>query len=99
MDDGRIEIVNRRSFFKFLPLAPVVMIAEGTRAATAHEAPSSPMVSIQLTAQKPAKQRSTQWVSCFAETDPSRQVSMSVGNDGRLWVKSKDDVWKRVVTE
>jgi hypothetical protein len=26
-------------------------------------------------------------------------VSMSVGRDGNLWVKSKDGDWKRVVTE
>jgi len=31
--------------------------------------------------------------------DPDKQVSMAVGDDGNLWVKSKDGQWKRVVTE
>jgi hypothetical protein len=87
--------MNRRSFFKFLPVAPVVLVAEGARAATADQAPSSPTMSLVLTAQKPSKHG---WLN-YSETDPTRQVSMSIGNDGRLWLKSKDDVWKRVVTE
>jgi hypothetical protein len=91
--------MNRRSFFKFLPIAPVVMISEGARAATADQAPSSPMMSFQLTAQKPAKHTSSKIFLTYPQSDPTRQVSMAVGNDGRLWLKSKDDVWKRVVTE
>lgn len=89
--------MNRRSFFKFLPVAPVVMIAEGARAATEDLAPSQPTISLQLNAQKTRSNQN----GCFpfVENDPTRQVSMSVGEDGRLWIKSKDDVWKRVATE
>ena len=28
-----------------------------------------------------------------------KQVSMAVGRDGNLWLKSEDGIWKRVVTE
>ena len=35
----------------------------------------------------------------MGETDATKQVSMAVGEDGNLWLKSKDGDWKRVVTE
>lgn len=89
--------MNRRSFFKFLPIAPVALAAEGARAATADEAPTDPVVSLKLTAQKKRNQSSQ--VLFMSEPDLTREVSMSIGQDGRLWLKSKDDVWKRVVTE
>lgn len=89
--------MNRRSFFKFLPVAPVALAAEGARAVTVDEAPADPVVSLMLTAQKKRNQSSQ--VFFMSEPDLTRQVSMSVGQDGRLWLKSKDDVWKRVVTE
>ena len=31
--------------------------------------------------------------------DPHKQVSMSVGEDGNLWIKTAYGQWKRVVTE
>jgi hypothetical protein len=31
--------------------------------------------------------------------DPHKQVSMSVGEDGHLWIKTAYGQWKRVVTE
>ena len=40
--------------------------------------------------------------SIFAQNykhDPHRQVSMSVGEDGHLWIKTAYGQWKRVVTE
>jgi hypothetical protein len=33
------------------------------------------------------------------KTDPDKQVSMAVGDDGNLWLKRKDGNWKKVVTE
>ena len=40
--------------------------------------------------------------SCWAtlpQSDPTKQVSMAVGDDGNLWLKRKDGEWKRIVTE
>jgi len=93
--------MNRRSFFKFLPVAPVILVAEGARAVTADQAPNESPVSLQLTARKPMQPKPGQVPGWFMqpEMDLSKHVSMAVGNDGRLWLKSKDDVWKRVVTE
>ena len=31
--------------------------------------------------------------------DPTKAVSIAVGDDGNLWLKRKDGEWKRVVTE
>ena len=89
--------MNRRNFFAFLPIAPVALIAEGARAATVDEAPSEPVVSLMLTAQKKRNQSSQ--VLFMSEPDLTRQVSMSVGQDGNLWLKPKGGEWKRVVTE
>lgn len=89
--------MNRRSFFKFLPVAPVVLVAEGARAATADQTPNEAGPSLQLSAYKPFQPKPGWFMQ--PQTDPTKLVSMAVGNDGRLWLKSKDDVWKRVVTE
>jgi hypothetical protein len=91
-------MMNRRSFFKFLPVAPVVMIAEGARAATADQAPPNKFIpTLQLIAyHKPVHQPG--WFS-NPVPDMNRAVSMSVGEDGKLWVRSKNKEWRRVVTE
>lgn len=103
--------MNRRSFFKFLPVAPVVLAAEGARAATVDQAPIGGTSNIVLHAAKWVKP-----LNCSAnltsredsltfrslhvpQYDPDKQVSMAVGQDGNLWIKSKNDEWKRVVTE
>lgn len=88
--------MNRRSFFKFLPVAPVVLIAEGVRAATVDQAPNE-SISLQLMAHHKPVHKPGRFMNPVP--DMNRVVSMSVGQDGKLWVKSKDDVWKRVVTE
>jgi len=95
--------MNRRSFFKFLPIAPVAFAAEGARAVTVDETPLDESVKLTLHAMKKVDSTCmnlhTSIVASYPVMDPSKSISMSVGNDGRLWIKSKDDVWKRVVTE
>lgn len=89
--------MNRRSFFKFLPVAPVVLVAEGARAATVDQAPDYNIIS--LTPQKKTKHNSDSMRFWMTESDMSRQLHISVGQDGKLWIRSRNDVWKRVVTE
>ena len=38
-------------------------------------------------------------VNGWVTTDPNKMVSMAVGEDGNLWLKSYGGEWKRVVTE
>lgn len=96
--------MNRRSFFKFLPIAPVALVAEGARAATSDEAPLDDGVKLVLHASKKSDGTCLNLhaggsLSSRMMTDFTTSVTMSAGNDGHLWIKSKDGVWKRVVTE
>jgi hypothetical protein len=97
------EVMNRRSFFKFLPIAPIALIAEGARAVTMDEAPNDQSVTLSLHAS--AREDGTcmnldkNYNTFATKVDYDRVVSMAVGEDGRLWIKSKNDEWRRVVTE
>jgi hypothetical protein len=98
------EVMDRRSFFKFLPVAPVVLAAEGARAVTADQAPNESNVTLKLQSHKKSDGMCMHIGGGYnlvspPQIDETRSVTMSVGQDGHLWVKSKDDVWKRVVTE
>jgi len=93
--------MNRRSFFKFLPIAPFVLAAEGARACIADGAPIPTATQIVLSGNKkpdPVK-TNTLGFSMPNGNDPNKQVSIAVGDDGYLWLKSKNGEWKRVVTE
>jgi hypothetical protein len=90
------KMMNRRSFFKFLPVAPVVLITEGARAVTADQAPENPYNTLALAANKKSVSESGGPVS---EAVWSKSVSIAVGEDGKLWVRSKNEEWRRVVTE
>jgi hypothetical protein len=91
------EVMNRRSFFKFLPVAPVVLIIEGARAATVDQAPDHNIMTLTPLKKSDYKPDSLRyWMS---ENDMSRELNISVGQDGKLWIRSKNDVWKRVLTE
>ena len=95
--------MNRRSFFKFLPLAPVALAAEGVRMASAHEAPPDNGVNLTLmgTIKDKYPNRNNLMYLSHGEpqTDPEKSVSMAVGEDGNMWLRSKGGEWKRIVTE
>ena len=77
--------MNRRKFFSFLPLAPAAMMVEGAKAEAESMAPEDNGVFITLQGSKPRKKTNDGFLSYPTEFDPSRKVSMSVGQDGRLW--------------
>jgi len=103
--------MNRRSFFAFLPLAPLALVAEGARAVTADCAPINNSYNITLNgASKVNKTKimETQFDNYYQpkisfvsmpQPDPDRAVTMAVGDDGDLWLKRKDGNWRKVVTE
>jgi len=91
--------MNRRSFFKFLPIAPVALAAEGAHAYNADYAPPKGQVHITLQGSKPSNRSPTSLGFKMNEPDLTRQVSMGVGEDGNLWLKTTKGEWKRVVTE
>ena len=95
--------MNRRKFFAFLPLAPVaaIAVAEEAKAKPSTEgAPIAETVRMTLCASKPSKRKENGFLTIYnTEQDPTKQVSMAVGDDGSPWIKNSSDEWKRVVTE
>ena len=98
--------MNRRKFFAFLPLAPAALITEGVRTAAASQAPPDHVISLTLmgTTKKSEKingyyENSPISIFTGVSSDPNKQVSMAVGEDGELWIRPKDKQWKKVVTQ
>ena len=95
--------MNRRSFFAFLPLAPFVAAGSVEAQAKPDISAGAPRdnemkITIQGSTDRPIGNK---YIGNFtmSEPDPSRNVAMSVGEDGNLWLKSQKGQWKRVVTE
>lgn len=93
--------MNRRKFFALLPAAPVAVATWPAEAATKEAAPHprEQTLVIQGTKDLIEKNDKSPIQIYFRESDPNKQVSMAVGEDGNLWIKPKDSEWKRVVTE
>lgn len=93
--------MNRRKFFSFLPIAPAALMVEGAQAEEVNLAPTDKTIKISMMASKHVPQPKNGLYSLHNKyvSDPSKQVSLSVGEDGNLWIKSNDNPWKRVATE
>jgi len=93
--------MNRRSFFKILPAAPVVLVAEGARAVTSEHAPTDDSFSIKINASKNDRPRGPNTAILGIRTvDPTRSATLSVGADGNMWLKnSSDDTWRKIMVE
>jgi len=91
--------MNRRSFFKFMPIAPAALMVEGAQAAAVCDRPRDGECHITLQGSKEEKRHPTSLGFALPTPDPHKQVSMAVGQDGNLWLKTKNGQWKRVVTE
>ena len=76
----------------------MALVAEGAKAHYSSEQPQHNELSIILGAVKPQAPNNTQTL-CFPVADSSREVAMSVGQDGNLWIKPKDGEWAKVVTQ
>jgi len=93
--------MNRRSFCKFLPAAPVVLMAEGARAASEY-APTDDSMSIKINASKKELPRgpNTAILGVTTQVDPTKSATLSVGSDGNMWLKnSSDDTWRKIMVE
>jgi len=94
--------MNRRSFFKILPVAPVVLMAEGAKAVTSEHAPTDDSCRIMINASKKELPRgpNTAILGATTRIDPTRSATLSVGADGNLWLKnSSDDTWRKIMVE
>lgn len=90
--------MNRRSFFKFLPVVPVALVAEGARACS-DDAPTGGGFLTLNGYEEEHHHESTDISFILPKLDPNRQISMAVGKDGNLWLKNSKSEWKKVVVE
>ena len=105
--------MNRRGLFRVFALSPFVAInAIAKERPTGEPDTEQPRLVLSGTEKSEPTERmritSDGFVvnyrppSIFAQNykhDPHKQVSMSVGEDGHLWIKTAHGQWKRVVTE
>ena len=97
--------MNRRGLFAAFALSPFIAVNAIAKPKPEGE-PHDQQTSLTLSASKPQKLKtnvgssgSFLMMDGWATNDPDKQVSMAVGEDGNLWLKSKGGEWKRVVTE
>ena len=76
--------MDRRAFFSFLPLAPVIAGAAIAEESNKDLKPTGSVPTLSL-------HQSTKW--------NGNRVDLSIGKDGKLWIRSTGEDWKRVVTE
>ena len=97
--------MNRRSLFGALALSPLMAVAAFAKEEKLEGAPLNNSVNLTLLGVKKPDGEMMRlsngpiMFNTMPQYDPDKQVSMAVGDDGNLWVKSKNGVWKRVVTE
>ena len=94
--------MNRRGLFAAFALSPVMAVEAFAKEQPSGQPDSNQIKIIIQGTKKPEKQGqsgSVLTLGGWSNPDPSKQVSMSVGEDGHLWIKTSDGPWKRVVTE
>lgn len=97
--------MDRRAFFSFLPLAPVIAGAALAEEANKDYKPSGPVPTLSLqqanwrTDGKERMRVGSNGLTFQPTWSEMERVDLSVGKDGKLWIRSVGEDWKRVVTE
>ncbi len=96
--------MNRRDLFGFLPIAPVLVAAAVVSESQVEEKPEKGSNQLRLMGMKKNPNtfhghQSVMFIGQDLIPDDSAHVTMSVGRDGNLWLKTATGDWKRVVTE
>jgi hypothetical protein len=98
--------MNRRSLFGAIALSPLMAasaFAKEEKKVTGQPLDDHANITLQGTKKRDAKiaskSNSPFMFIDMPQYDPSKRVSMAVGDDGNLWLKSSGGEWKRVVTE
>ena len=104
--------MNRRSLFGALALSPLMAVEAFTKEKpTGEPIPEATQIVIHGSKKKNIEPPSQVLLSdgnggvftisgiSMPKNDPTKQVSIAVGDDGNLWLKRKDGQWKRIVTE
>ena len=93
--------MNRRGLFGVFALSPFIAINAIAKERPTGE-PDTEQFRLVLSGTEKLDPSAEQTESIFVQNykyDPHKQVSMSVGEDGHLWIKTAYGQWKRVVTE
>lgn len=99
--------MNRRDLFGFLPIAPVLVAAAVVSESQAEEKPADNNANtLRLMGMKKNKEpyhnpNAIMYLGVSPDyvVDHTTHVTMAVGRDGNLWLKTAEGDWKRVVTE
>ena len=94
-------IMNRRGLFGAFALSPFIAINAIAKERPTGE-PDSEQTRLVINGTMKSDSSAERGRSIFAQHhkyDPSKQVTMSIGEDGHLWIKTAYGQWKRVVTE
>lgn len=98
--------MNRRSLFGAIALSPLMVVAafanEEVKEDRSKQEPGKGSTSLTLTSSKevPLGNHNNGLYLTMTQIEPDKSVSMAVGQDGKLWLKTKiDNEWKRIVTE
>lgn len=89
----------KRDFLKFLGLIPVGVMgaAAGAAASAPKKEPKNNGVSIKLSSFEDSP-TDVNGIRVYSMAKEKASITMSVGEDGQLWIKQNGE-WKRVVTE
>jgi hypothetical protein len=93
--------MNRRGLFGVFALSPFIAINAIAKERPTGE-PDSEQTRIVIHGIEKPDPSAERIASIFVphhKYDPNKQVTMSVGEDGHLWLKTANGQWKRVVTE
>ena len=93
--------MNRRGLFGAFALSPFIAINAIAKERPTGE-PDSEQTRLVINGTKksdPSAERRGSFFVPHHEYDPNKQVTMSVGEDGHLWIKTSHGQWKRIVTE
>jgi len=90
--------MNRRGLFAAIALAPVMVVEAFAKPKPEGEPHAQESVMMLLPSKETSRPPHPKFIQ-MAEVDADRALSMAVGKDGNLWLKSKGGEWKRVVTE
>ena len=97
--------MNRRKLFSFLPLVPALAASMVVTESQAEDKPADKNANtLRLMGMKKNKElyhnpKAIMYLGDNFVPDDTTHVTMAVGRDGNLWLRSADGDWKRVVTE
>jgi hypothetical protein len=90
--------MNRRGLFAAFALSPFIAINAIAKPKPEGEPHDKETVMMLFPSKETPRPSHPKFIQ-MAEVDADRTLSMAVGRDGNLWLKTAQGQWKRVMTE